>query len=209
MPLSPGDLDRLLDLLSNPDSLSDGLEKADQALRQAYWTDKNVGIIAWLGGVVLPLVHRPMNDADRSVVKTIAFNVASFLWRGWDEPGITINQDQHILGRQAAEINLMLANDLDKPLIAKSRAHWMLAAYYLVDRDFSAAAEKFGIAAEQAKEDGNVAEELLSLAFADLAKNSPDLDSRLDALRAQENGEAYAGQVVTAARVCGFKIADH
>ncbi len=209
MPLSPGDLDRLLDLLSIPDSLSEGLDKADKALRQAYWTDKNVGIVAWLGGVVLPLVHRPLNDEDRSVVKTIAYNVASFLWRGWDEPGITINQDQHILGRQAAEINLMLANDLNKELIAKSRANWMLAAYHLIDRDFKASAEKFQTAADQAKKDGNVAEELLSLAFADLAKNSPTLDARLDALRAQENGEAYAGQVVTAARVCGFKIADH
>jgi len=205
MSLSKGDLDRLLDLLSTPEKLESALDEADKVLRDAYWQDKNLGIVAWLGQVILPLAYRPVSTEAKSKIKTISYNVASFLWPGWDEPGVIISKDQQDLGAQAAELNLRLADELDKPVIAKSRAHWMMGGYLLTQREFGRAAQSFATAARLAGDDGNRAEQLLSEAFRDLATNSPELKSRLAELRTLKDGEAFAGQVLAAARVCGFQ----
>ena len=68
MPLSKGDIDRLLDLLSTPERLAEALEKADQTLRDAYWQDKNLGIVAWLGSVVMPIAH---NETDEEILSKV------------------------------------------------------------------------------------------------------------------------------------------
>jgi len=204
MPLSKGDLDRLLDLLSTPDRRVEALDAADRTLRDAYWQDKNLGMVAWLGSTVMPLSHNETDPEILSKIKTIAYNVASFLWPGWDEEGLEITPDQRELGRQAADLNLRLAHDLDKPAIAVSRAHWMRGGYFLTDRDFPAAAQSYTEAARLAKEAENHAEVLLSEAFLALAMHGPELKSKLAELRTQKDGEAYAGQVIAAARVCGI-----
>lgn len=206
MPLSQGDLDRILDDLSAADRLSAGLAAADQAIRDAFWKDRNPGVIAWIGKVVLKMAGNDLSPDDHSQVKTIAYNVASFLWPGWGEEDIKLTPDQTELGQYAADLNLRLAYDLNKPTIAKSRAHWMVGGYRLTTGQLDQARENFETAAKLAREDGNEAEGLLSDAFRGLATADPALGESLAELRKQKDGDFFADQIVAAGRVCGLTV---
>ena len=65
------------------------------------------------------------------VVKGIAFNLASFTWPGWNEPGIAIGPDDLVLGREAARLNFYLALELKRPPDKVAVAHWLMGAHAL------------------------------------------------------------------------------
>ncbi|MEK6223007.1 MAG: hypothetical protein N2D54_12245, partial [Chloroflexota bacterium] len=59
--------------------------------------------------------------------KALNYNLASFSWPGWDEPGfMDIPTDILALGLQAAHENLRLAIELKKEEVRVSRAHWAI-----------------------------------------------------------------------------------
>ena len=105
----------------------------------------------------------------RSAAKQLAFNLASFTWPGWNEPGINLQPLQVEAGLDAARQNLRLALEPDKGDLPLSRAYWMLGGHLLAARALAGAEANFRRAAMYAVRADAPADEMLAHAFASLA----------------------------------------
>jgi hypothetical protein len=74
---------------------------------------------------------KTLEELLRGLAKTIAYNLGSYTWPGWDEPGIKIQPEDLVLGFQAAKLNLRLGEDLARGAEPMSRAHWLVGAHAL------------------------------------------------------------------------------
>jgi hypothetical protein len=146
----------------------------------------------------------------RSLAKQLAYNLASFTWPGWDEPGVTPQPEESALGLDAARLNVRLALELDKGDLALSRAYWMLAAHLLTAKAVSGAESNFRRAAMYAQRAGSAADALLAEGFAHLANLvlSPSSATWRQALVENkrrlaelEHGPAFVLQLDTAQRL--------
>ena len=146
----------------------------------------------------------------RGEAKALAYDLASFCWPGWDEPGVQLDVAHRSAGGDAARLNLRLALELDKPPLALGRAYWLLAAYLLIERQFGAAAIYFYRAAGYAAVAQETTEELLFMAYAALAaKLTHPQDKRRGAafaaarkrIQTIEFGKEFLDQIDTAAKV--------
>src|SRR4051812_49214197 len=63
------------------------------------------------------------------VVKGMAYNLASFTWPGWNE--VAVSDEQMVIGRDAAKLNLDMATKLNRPPDKVAMAHWLLGAHAL------------------------------------------------------------------------------
>jgi hypothetical protein len=146
----------------------------------------------------------------KSVAKGLAYNLASFTWPGWDEPGMVISQSDVAIGLDAAKTNLRLANELAKGDLPLSRAYWMLGGHYLASGNWSQAEACFNKAKDYAETANEESERLLARGFSLLAVllASPDnVDARnqLDQVKSRmaqlEQGESLVKQIDTARAV--------
>jgi hypothetical protein len=117
-----------------------------------YWKahDLPAVIVIARAGITYCLGQAPRQAASpesaaklRGIAKAIAYNVGSFTWPGWEEPGINPSAADLAFGRDCANLNLQLANELNKPPAALSSAHWLVGAHALASGDFSQAAKEF------------------------------------------------------------------
>jgi hypothetical protein len=146
----------VLFLASQADSLV-AAKTFSEAMLFSYWQAKNLPLAVAFGraGVQFALTaaetlaepNSELANSLRSTAKALAYNVASFTWPGWNEPGIAVTAADVALGLDAAKTNLRLANELQKGDLPLSRAHWMLGAQQLAAGDFAAATNSF-VAAE-------------------------------------------------------------
>jgi hypothetical protein len=196
------------------------------AANHCYWKAKDLAASIALGraGVQFALAAAersvtpdPALAAElRGQAKAMAYNLASFTWPGWDEPGITITRSDLAVGLDAAKADLRLGRELSRGPLPMSRAHWMLAAHQLAAAAYDSARVQFRLAARDAAAAGAEADRLLCQGFEALTArlaltDAPDeradaaLRSRLDdvltRLRPLENGEMFVQQIQTAARV--------
>lgn len=196
--------------------LAQAAEAYSQSMKSAYWEEKDLPLavaIAYAG------VGRLLGAADvssdeeayelRSAAKALMYDLASFSWPGWDEPGIEIAPSDAAAGLAAAKSNLALAVQLEKGDLATSRAHWMLGGHLLTCGDVSAARQEFTKARKLAERAGAVAEAELSTAFdrlAALATGETGAEENLSAslVRLTELDEFFVGQVETARSVLGL-----
>ncbi len=184
-----------------------------EAMRHAYWEDKDLSAamaIAWAGiSRMLAQAHSsPPEQAHelRSQAKALSYDLASFTWAGWDEPGIVITPPEARAGCAAARANLALANELEKGALPRSRAHWILGAHELAAGRPDDARSNFDAAMTLAQAAGaeGVAEAKLARAFAVLADRATgtaseaELDAALADLRADPDGGVLVEQVRTA-----------
>ncbi len=139
------------------------------------------------------------------------YDIASFTWVGWDEPGIEITVSERAAGLAAARSNLELAVELEKGDLATSRGSWMLGAHLLTEGEHDDAREAFTEAGEAADRAGADAEVQLAAAFSalsDLARGKataePELVAALERLSVLEGGEMFVDQVQTARAVIGI-----
>ncbi len=148
--------------LNASENLVTALKSAGEAVLNSYWKEKDVAACKRVAKVA---IQWGLEKADAvcdgetkseilGAVKPIAFNLASFLWTGWDEPGIALAPGDHAIGEEAALLNLRLAVALQRDGIAQCRAHWLVGAFRLTANDYAAARETFAHAARFA-EDGN------------------------------------------------------
>lgn len=225
-------LDQSLTLLSQSDTFAviEFLDQQEDQLRVSktyaelvkhlYWQDKNVpdmvalaraGIqYALASGSVIAKRDLAMTLQLRSEAKTIAFNLASYTWIGWDEPGITLSKTDQCYGLEGAKTNLRLAFELDKGDMRISRAYWIKAAQLLAAGDKAAARQDFQKAAVYATRARAEADKLIARAFellVDLLQNAQDTKA-LDALNRVklqivplEHGQMYIDQIDTAWRI--------
>ncbi len=148
----------------------------------------------------------------RSWAKSIAYDLASFTWRGWDEAGIVLTVEDEALGLGAAELNLRLAMELEKGALRISRAYWMLGAQQMAAGRLADAEVSFRAGMLQAQEAGAEADERLCFAYEALAKGLEQPGDQVlqrkfneakDALKAVEHGHSFVEQIETAERVFG------
>lgn len=184
-----------------------------EAMRHAYWEDKDLSAamaIAW-AGISRLLAAAHVSEAAlayefRSQAKALSYDLASFTWAGWDEPGIVITPPEARAGAAAARANLRLAAELDKGDLPRARAHWMVGAHELAagrPEDARTDFEAAGVLADAAGPEG-ASEAKLARAFAALADLSAgagaesDVEAALEALRADPDGAVLVRQVETA-----------
>ncbi len=204
-------------MLSGVDDADTVAEAYRTAMRTAYWDDKDVTLTTALAyaGVSRLLAEARRADDDqayvlRSFAKGLVYDLASFTWPGWDEPGIEISPTDAAGGLAAARSNLAMAIDLDKGDLAISRAHWMLGAHRLTAGHHDAAYASFAESARSAEIAGAESERLLAVAFGVLTRLARgdgtvmDLDAALETLSGADDGDAFVAQVTTARLVVGI-----
>ena len=193
-----------LDLAASPDAYS-------EAMRRAYWEDKDLSGSMAIGFAGISRFLAEAHGAEpgraydlRSRAKALTYDLASFTWPGWDEPGIVITPPEMRAGLSAARANLRMAEELQKGDVPVSRAQWILGAHLLAAGHPAEAGESFrrsATTAEAAGEDGQAG---LAAAFAALAMVAEDtgavaeFDDALSRLSSIDGGAELAAQVTTA-----------
>ena len=143
------------------------------AVRHLYWANKDLPTIVALGPHALAY-GQPLDDHDLvGMVKAIAYDLGSFCWPGWDEPGITVDADALAFGTTAAALNIELAERLDRPADKKAIAHWLVGAFELANGRRDDAVRSFEAAASHAHIAGDHATEVLVANYAHIARQEP------------------------------------
>ena len=192
----------------------------DELVRHLYWKEKNVPDMVALAraGIQYGLnAGTAVADEDvelalqlRSKAKTIAYNLASYTWRGWDEPGISLDETNQQFGLEAAHTNLRLALELDKGDMRISRAHWMVGAQLLAAGDMPRARESFQLASIYAARAQEETDELMARGYVLLVELLQDSENAsLQQAMAQvkrqlaqvEHGRMFVDQLETAWQV--------
>ena len=224
--------DRAFDLLRGQDSYAaiEFLSRQPEPLEAAkayaglvntlYWKEKDLYrvIVMAQAGIQHSLIAAAAletQDAQsayqlRSIAKGLAYDIGSFTWPGWDEPGITIEPAHLAFGLEAAKVNLRLAQELNKGDLPLSRAHWLLGAHHLAAGDGQAAHHQFAEAVGFARAACAEEETLMCSGYEALItiRASPHDSAGQDALAATlaqlagtEQGKSFAAQLETAQQV--------
>lgn len=143
--------------------------------------------------------------------RAICYNVASFCWPGWDEPGIPIGPSDQWAGFDAARAHVRLVEELNLGEVARARGRWILAAHLLAFHRPEEAKRLFEESAAAANKGGAKADETLARAFSALVdvlsggdEQAPLRLERLErALLAHDGGSELVAQLQTARRVFG------
>ena len=190
----------------------------DEIIRDLYWNDKDLPAAIALAQAAIQhgLTQAELTDNPelafelRAKVKTIAYNLASFTWPGWNEPGITINTEQTAIGLDAAKTNLDMAVKLNRDALPMAYAHWVLGAQHIAAKDLPTAKISFTQSAILAEEAGEHSAVLLANGFATLAdmlatSKNAQAKRQFTAIKTQfqeiEHGQDYIQQLNTAWKV--------
>jgi hypothetical protein len=163
------------------------------AIRHLYWSNKDLNTLVALGrhAVAFGVLHP---DA----LKPITYDIGSFCWPGWDEPGITVDADALSFGAEAAALNLALAVQLNRPVIALANAHWLVGAHDLAAGRTEDAVHAFERSRAFAIEAQDEPTRFLADGYIAIARGEP-IDS--DEMRTLSEGGELLAQLHTAARV--------
>lgn len=188
-----------------------------QLMLDLYWQEKNLPLAIAFGRAGAQFAFSSaaaIESSDptkatelRGSAKAMTYNLASFTWPGWNEPGIVTTAADVALGLDAAKTNLRLAVELQKGDLPLSRAYWMLAAQQLASGEHAAAAESFQAAARFATAANNPSEAELANGFAAIVHivasvNEParqevakkELQAIREKLKSLPDGDAFCGQ---------------
>lgn len=110
------------------------------AARDRYWKDKDLAAARRLLEEGIALARA---QGLRGEEKAMSYDLAAFCWYGWDEPGVVITPEDSSAGAQAAEENLRLAIELERPAGPLGNAWWMVGAYRLQEGDYAGAKTAF------------------------------------------------------------------
>jgi len=199
------------------DETTSGLTACSERMRQLYWQEKDlpealkVAVEGIRGGESDALDDPAGSSEILSLVKRLCYDVASFTWPGWDEPGIVPTPNDLILGTEMARKNLRYAIQLNKGDLPTSRAYWMVGAHLLSAGRYAEAVAEFEEAETYAQIARAIAEVSLSRGFVTLAQVlSGDsnlaqvLTEQLSVMDADATTASFAEQIRTAARVFGI-----
>jgi len=148
----------------------------------------------------------------RGTAKTLAYNLASNTWPGWNEPGIRITPSDIDAGMDAARLNLRLAIDLKRGPDPMFNAHWIVGALELARGNHADAIRSYEQARQVANDASLRAYALLaggSIAIAkiagkaDTAQGERELSQVKSALTSENlaDGKFFADQLDTAYQV--------
>jgi hypothetical protein len=103
------------------------------------------------------------------IAMLLTYNLASFIWPGWAEPGVSPSPGDVTRGLDAAKAHVRIAEGLGVGDLERSRAHWVLGAQWLAAGDYAAAHTEFLGAADLARAAAEAIEALNAVACARLA----------------------------------------
>lgn len=224
--LAAADTFAAIDALHEPSADPNAIAKAySELVLHLYWQQKDLsaaismaraGIQYCLHTAAYGNLAPDAAEALRGSAKAIAYNLGSFCWPGWDEPGIAVDATALYFGRDAARLNLRLAQELGRGDLPLTRAHWLLGAHHLAAGDTDQAKQSFEASARHAGTAEARAEELLAQGFALLStllgQSTEDshLRTDLNAIKAQlaelENGDEFVKQIDTAGRIFDTRV---
>jgi hypothetical protein len=162
------------------------------AIRHLYWSARDLATLVALGHHAIAFgVSHP--DA----LKPVAYDIGSFCWPGWDEPGIDVTADAITLGTEAAALNLTLAVQLNRPALALANAHWLVGAYDLVAGRTADATLAFERSRAFAVAAGDHATELLAAGYIAITRREA-VDAA--AFTSIDDGDELLSQLLTVER---------
>lgn len=209
-------------LAAQPDSLA--VTRAFlEIVRHLYWKQKDIHrtVVMAQAGIQFGLTAAITVSGEeserageiRSAAKALAYDLGSFTWPGWDEPGMELSAAYIRFGHEAARLNLRLAQELQKGPLPLSRAFWLVGAHDLVRGERESAIQRFAEAKRGAETAGAAVEVRLAEGYEYLAValSAPDSSQAVAALqRVQEElatipdgGADCAAQLQTAWKVFG------
>jgi hypothetical protein len=225
--------DEALELLASDDSFvaieflsrqDDPLAAAgvyNKLLKHLYYEKKDIQAIINMGraGIQHSLSAAAASETDparakelRGKARTIAYNLASYTWPGWEELGITLGQAEVDQGLDAALATARLSNELGLDALIRSRSVWMLAAQQMATGDLPQASGNFKAAAGLARMAAAPGEALLSDGFAALVSllaspGDPAAEARFMVVKRdlsnEKDGHFFIDQLDMARRVFG------
>ncbi len=190
-----------------------------EVVSHLYWKKKqihNVIVMAQAGiqyGLSAAVLLDGQNDAlaaqVRGIAKGLAYDLGSFTWPGWDEPGIILETEHLRFGRDGAKVNLRLAHQLNKGDLPVSRALWLVGAHDMARAAYDDASNHFGEAARFAQAAGSSENVLMNEGYQSLAVLLADpsdaKESEFQAIQTQiasvPDGPFFADQLKTAWQV--------
>lgn len=215
-----GDSFRAIEYISTLGKPGEVMAVFELVTRDLYWDKRDLTAAMAMGRAAIQfglITSLELMDGDQQVAfmlrsqsKSMAYDLASFSWPGWDEAGIEISSSDLIFGQDAAKTNLRLAVSLRKGDLPMSRAFWVLGAHHLAVNKLPGARKafvegiKFATAAE-AKEF-----ELLLRGYVYLVDmleepGNRELPVEFDFIKRQllrsQDGKFYSNQLETAYRV--------
>jgi hypothetical protein len=218
--LSQSDTFAVIEFLDQQEDQLEVAQTYSELVKHLYWQEKNVPDMVALAraGIQYALAAGTAlfkRDLEKTLLlrgeaKTIAYNLASFTWIGWDEPGIVLDRTEQCYGLEAARMNLRFAFELDKGDMRIARAYWMLGAQLLAAGELRRSQESFNRAATYAVRAKEKGDELIARGFELLvallqepaaSKTQEALAGVKEQLLQVEHGQMFVNQIDTARRV--------
>lgn len=186
-----------------------------ELVHKLYWESHDLpGVVAIATAGIGYALHcartgseTALTQAALASAKKMSYNLASFTWPGWAEPGIDISPAEARLGLEAARLNLALTAEFELGTFAPHRAHWMLGAHELAAGMRVLACDHFEQSARLARAGEHMSESLLAIGFLTLARllDEPENEAlHRDYVKAKlelancEDGAFYVNQLDTA-----------
>jgi hypothetical protein len=146
--------DRIHDLLSEGAGPQQTAERYESVARSLYQTARDLPAVVLVArsGIAfnLSVAGEAAGRGDvatarlfQGSAKALAYNLASYTWPGWDEPGIGIRTADLDAGFEAARLNLRLAEQLGPGPEPMANGWFILAGHALAAGDYPAAREYF------------------------------------------------------------------
>jgi len=217
-----GDTKTAIHLLDAHPNADEAMKAYEDLVHYLYWQKKNIQAVVILAQAgVERMLHESETAGESHSERRLAalrrarvmiFNLASFCWPGWNEPGISLTESEIQAGREAAKRNRELGLVLNPTPIMSAHAAWTIGAYHLTDKKYTEAVLYFEESARFALQAENEAEHLLGQAYAQLARclesGEEGAESRKQLVEIKQrlslakDGPEYVRQVDTAEAVC-------
>lgn len=193
----------------------------NDCMTELYWKEKNLAASAAIARAGVEIAISRSNGADeakvlefKSAAKGLCYNIASFTWDGWDEPGFKISACDLANGLDAAKSNLRYAIELKKGELPLSRAYWMLAGHEISAGQLDQALEHYHEGERHAAMASSKQDVLLNRGFGQMvellrrpqdAQIKSELEKTKAELKNEKDGEEFVKQIETAFKVFSVK----
>ena len=169
------------------------------AVRHLYWARKDIASTVALGRRA---IDRALELDLPLAADMLAYDVASFAWTGWNEPGIAIGPEEMSAGAEVANLCLELTTKLQRDDAALARAHWLVGAHQLANGRANEAVPSFDSSAEHGRRHNDPGLELLAHGYRAIAeRDAGALEAVVARINEVDEGPEYVEQLRTAARV--------
>jgi tetratricopeptide (TPR) repeat protein len=146
-------------------------------IQKLYWEKKNIQHTILVANEAinycLDQSQSPPDEIGAQLLQTakiITYNLASFAWPCWNEPGIEIGAHEQAAGLNAAHMTLRLARQLKKEGQPIADSYWVLGAHYLAAGRYSKALEYFTYSRDISEACGNAEGTHLAEGYIGIAK---------------------------------------